>query len=301
MHARGDRIALARALGRHDLLVPVRHSILLHRNLPPSSVSGGERRPISALAGSSKVPRVLSPPGGVTGDPWAPLRSDKDGSLKVLTVSGQGFDYRRMVELMFPTEGRPSPLQAVVSTDPPEGLALLARALVRGQGKTEGYHERLVPLSNSVRSGPARTPTDPIAMAAHSRVAEAGKVKREVFNPALYALFQNGPDRIDLRHRDSERKAASFLAAFDREVDRIFFARLWDEADAEESKARSAQRDAWMHELLELAKLSFSGPTPRRPRHPIAPGRPDPLPWTSCAVVPRRFAPGLRRDPHVDA
>ena len=37
---------------------------------------------ISALAGSSKVPRVLSPPGGVTGDPWAPLRSDKDGSLK---------------------------------------------------------------------------------------------------------------------------------------------------------------------------------------------------------------------------
>ena len=169
-------------------------------------------------------------------------------------MSGQGFDYRRMVELMFPTEGRPSPLQAVVSTDPPEGLALLARALVRGQGKTEGYHERLVPLSNSVRSGPARTPTDPIAMAAHSRVAEAGKVKREVLNPALYALFQNGPDRIDLRHRDSERKAASFLAAFDREVDRIFFARLWDEADAEESKARSAQRDAWMHELLELAE-----------------------------------------------
>jgi CRISPR system Cascade subunit CasA len=209
---------------------------------------------IRALAGSSKVPRVISPAGGVTGDPWAPLRPDKDGSLKVLTVNSQGFDYRRMVELMFPTEGRPSPLQAPVPSDPPEGLSLLARALVRGQGKTEGYHERLVPMSNRVRRGPAFTAIDPIAMAAHNRVAEAGKVKREVLNPALYALFQNGPDRIDLRHRDSERKAAPFLAAFDREVDSIFFPRLWDEAEAEVSEARGAQRDAWMQELLELAE-----------------------------------------------
>ena len=209
---------------------------------------------ICALAGSSKVSRVLSPAGGVTGDPWAPLRPDKDGSLKVLTVNGQGFDYRRMVELMFPTDGHPSPLQTPVPTDPPEGLALLARALARGQGKTEGYHERLVPLSNRVRSGPAFTATDPIAMAARNRVAEAGKVKREVLNPALYSLFQNGPDRIDLRHRESERKAAPFLGAFDREVDRIFFPRLWEEAEAIDPQVGSARRDAWMRELLELAE-----------------------------------------------
>ena len=45
-----------------------------------------------------------------------------------------------MVDLMFRGGGiEPSKLQEIDPTDPPEGLQLVARALVRGQGKTEGY------------------------------------------------------------------------------------------------------------------------------------------------------------------
>jgi CRISPR system Cascade subunit CasA len=52
---------------------------------------------LSARTGSSKEPRIEPAQGGVTGDPWAPLRVDKDRSLKALTLDASGFDYRRMV------------------------------------------------------------------------------------------------------------------------------------------------------------------------------------------------------------
>lgn len=49
----------------------------------------------------SKVPRIAPFEGGVTGDPWAPVLIDANGSQKVLTVDARGFGYQRMVQLMF--------------------------------------------------------------------------------------------------------------------------------------------------------------------------------------------------------
>src|SRR4051794_31183583 len=51
---------------------------------------------LQARAGGSKAARITPIPGGVTGDPWAPVVVDKDGSEKVLTVDASGFGYRRM-------------------------------------------------------------------------------------------------------------------------------------------------------------------------------------------------------------
>ena len=57
-----------------------------------------ERGRLVAHAGSSKAPRIVPMPGGVTGDPWSPVVVEKDGSIKSLTVNGSGLGYRRMVE-----------------------------------------------------------------------------------------------------------------------------------------------------------------------------------------------------------
>ena len=209
---------------------------------------------IGARAGASKVPRIVFTKGGLTGDPWAPSRTEKDGTAKVLTVDAGGFGYRRMVELIFPENGRPSLLQETADSDAPEGLSLVARALVRGQGKTEGYHERCVPLSRRVRqmlSG-SRV-TDPAAEAARRRVELAGEVQYRVLRPALLALFQNGPERIDLRHDASARKADPFLATFDHAIDRDFFPRLWEELEADDPDTAGARRAAWVRDLLGQA------------------------------------------------
>jgi CRISPR system Cascade subunit CasA len=81
---------------------------------------------LHARAGGSKVARITRAPGGVTGDPWAPIVMDTDPE-KVLTVRASGFGYRRMVRLMFDRASiRPAPLQEIAESDAPEGLSLMA-------------------------------------------------------------------------------------------------------------------------------------------------------------------------------
>ena len=208
---------------------------------------------ITARAGSSKCARIQPTPGGLTGDPWAPLKQDKDNK-KVFTLDAGGFSYRRMVDLMFEQNGfQHAALQEIADTDPAEGLVLIARGLVRGQGKTEGYHERIVPLSRRLR-GLRGGATDPVAQCAKERVQIAGEVQRRVLKPALLSLFQNGPDQIDYGHDATTRKAEPFLAEFDRMVDVDFFRELWAEVEAQTDDVRRAARTAWLQTMLRAAE-----------------------------------------------
>jgi len=91
------------------------------------------------------------------------------------------------------------------------------------------------------------------AEAARRRVELAGEVQYRVLRPALLALFQNGPERIDLRHDASARKADPFLATFDHAIDRDFFPRLWEELEADDPDTAGARRAAWVRDLLGQA------------------------------------------------
>jgi CRISPR system Cascade subunit CasA len=208
----------------------------------------------------SQVPRIAPFEGGVTGDPWAPVLTDANGVQKVLTVDAQGFGYQRMVQLMFRGEisasrVEPSPLQIVASSDATEGLSLVARALTRGQGKTEGYHERRVRISNRVRRSFMRLEdAEPVAKAAQDRVMIAGQIQRRVLRPALLALFENGPETIDFRKDGADRRAQDFLAHFDQLVDRDFFPDLWEEFESDDVEARHEARGRWVRGLLKTAE-----------------------------------------------
>jgi len=207
---------------------------------------------ILACTGGSKGPRIEPIPGGLTGDPWAPVVHDKAAD-KVFTASADGFGYRRVVDLMFSDTIVASPLQKIAPTDPESGLVLLVRALVRGQGKTEGLHERRVPVSKTVAQMLGRTKdTDVLARGARDRVEIAGIIQNRVLNPALLALFQNGPDEIDFRDKGASGRAAVFLKRFDEAVDRVFFPRLWQEFE-EDADAHAVRAD-WVRGLLDLAR-----------------------------------------------
>jgi CRISPR system Cascade subunit CasA len=208
---------------------------------------------ITARVGGSKVPRIAPMPKGVTGDPWTPIRRDKEGQ-KALTVDVRGFSYGPLVELLWPRNGDLSALQDPAADDAEEGLALVARALVRGQGKTEGYHERRVPISRKVRRrlGGSQA-TDRVAEAAHERVKLAGEVN-SALRFALLALFENGPDKVDSQNKAALGKAEVFLARLERAVDQTFFEDLWREVDADDAEAGYACRAAWVQRLLNLAE-----------------------------------------------
>jgi len=129
----------------------------------------------------------------------------------------------------------------------------VARALVRGQGKTEGYHERRVPLSRVVSRRAVPTPDDPVAQAAHDRVQLAGDMSG-MLRFALLSLFENGPDKVDVGNDTAGRKAKRFVARFDEEVDLTFFEALWREAEQDDGDDREAERRKWVHALLQIAE-----------------------------------------------
>lgn len=208
---------------------------------------------LAARTGGSKVERIVPVEGGDTGDPWSPIVVERDGKTKSLTLNGRGFGYRRMVDLIWRGAGiQPSPLQEIAPTDPPEGLELVARALVRGQGKTEGYHERRVLMSRRVRRGFASLPTDSAAEAAAQRVKLAGEMQG-ILKTALFSLFQGGPENIKYNDKESDRKAAAFLARFDDTVDAAFFPDLWREIEVDASEAQRRERADWVQSLLKRA------------------------------------------------
>ncbi len=214
-----------------------------------------------ARRGSTKAARVAvdKSKGGKTGDPWAPFDLDK-----VLTVDGRGFHYRRVSQLLNPAAYTPAPLQRPRPEDGEGGLTLHFVATARGQGETDGFHERRIPVP-PVAAGLLSASPDRLAAMARERVEEAGKVSASVLKPALLTLFQNAPDKVNYRHPASETKAAPFLAAFDAAVDRIFFDSLFAEIEARDETKEEARR-GWLKALRDLARAQLAAAETATPR-----------------------------------
>lgn len=135
---------------------------------------------------TSKAARVSAKGSkGITGDPWALIdRRDKKGD-KVLTLPKGGFTYRRISGYLNAPDWITPPLLQLTRAEESAGLAmqLVARATVRGQGKTEGYYERVIPLrpgtAQALGMGMLRraaVPVDDLGSIAKARVDDIEKV-----------------------------------------------------------------------------------------------------------------------------
>jgi CRISPR system Cascade subunit CasA len=87
----------------------------------------------------------------------------------------------------------------------------------------------------------------------------AADVQRFVLAPALLALVQGGPKKLDYKD-DRPRR---WLEAFDAAIDAEFFERLWADLDSPPPEARRA----WTGRVLELARAQLDraldeAPTP---------------------------------------
>jgi len=220
---------------------------------------------IVARRGSSAAARVAvdKANGGKTGDPWAPYEA-----AKVLTVDGDGFHYRRVAKLIDPAIYDAAPLQRPRREDGAQGLTLHLIATARGQGGTDGFHERRIPTPPRAARLLDGQP-DVLAAMAKERVEEAGKVSSSVLKSALFTLFQNAPDKVNYRHPASDAKAAPFLAAFDADVDRIFFEALFAETEAEGEGAKDEARRAWLAALRTAARTQLDAAEAATPRSGI--------------------------------
>jgi CRISPR system Cascade subunit CasA len=195
---------------------------------------------LQAVAATSKKARIAAGDlKGNTGDPWTPIETKE---AKALSITGEGFSYRRMTELMLGQAYRMPILQQVQKIDADDGLSILACSVARGQGKTEGYHERIVPISKEVMKF-FRESTDRLAAIARDRVAAAGTLRGKVLRPALFALLQQGPADINYGANSTAAQAERWLDRFERRVDATFFPDLWREMEAAEESRKDIRRE----------------------------------------------------------
>lgn len=200
---------------------------------------------IQAHTTGSKVARIAAKDSnGVTGDAWTPIETAKG---KALTVSRNGFDYKLMSELI---AGDGYTLGAAWRLDGwPQDAALqaIAQATVRGQGKTEGYHERRIPLSPKLRRLLVGGQRQQVAALAKKRIQAIADMRKLLWN-SLALLFANGENSSG--NDAISNRASRFAQPFEQQEDSRFFDDLAHHVEAE-----GDQQDAvYLHWLLGLAQ-----------------------------------------------
>ncbi len=137
---------------------------------------------------------------GDVGDFWTPVRVDDDGT-RAFSVSAAGFPFDRVVALLLDFR-QPS----ATAVDPAESpyWRLVARGLARGQGKTQGYHERtdIVLAAETVealRGGRRRSGLAALADAQLEEVSEVVMALR--YGVAVACSGGGAPDLLRAAHR----------------------------------------------------------------------------------------------------
>ncbi len=181
---------------------------------------------------------------GNTGDPWAPF--NKDG--KLLTLPADGFTYKRIAEHLLFTSKHPlclNPDHLIKDT----AYTLTCQCLVRGQGITEGYHERYLyipaPIITALKNKNTFTT---IADIAKTMIEYAETTVKESLRYALLNLFQGAPEKI----RFDDARKDHYATLFHAEVDKIFFKKLFDAV-----QTPAAWQKDWLDTMSKLSEKIY--------------------------------------------
>lgn len=207
-----------------------------------------------ALTSTSAAPRIDSESlRGVTGDPWAPIVTDKEGR-KPLGLSSAGFTARQVIDILLGENGASmSPVQRLSTEDRAHGGAFVFRGIAAGQGKTSGYHERIIPVSRVVVG----------LLSSSAGRSDMGRIAREMLElsrdcsmkalrPALNALNARSEN---MREGFTQRFADKFRG----EADLQFFEFLFDRLENPSSEG------VWERHLAILARKTLVEATENMP------------------------------------
>jgi CRISPR system Cascade subunit CasA len=236
---------------------------------------------ITSIGTGSKAARIAAKElSGLTGDAWTPI--DVEGG-KALTITSTGFNYKLVSELMFGGKYQHPITHNLTQPANGKSLVLIAQGITRGQGKTEGYHERRVPISPKVRGLLMSNQKASLARLSAQRIAVIGEMRKLLW-VALAVLFASGKsgDSSD----GNKTKASKFSEPFEFAEDARFFDDINEEVEAEDP---NAQRLQWMLGLVARAEAILKIAFDAGPRNGIQKYRAQ-----SAALS--RFHGGLRSD-----
>lgn len=216
---------------------------------------------LQACYATSNAPRVASEQtAGITGDPFAPIKSTADASI---TPKRETFGYRGLSRVL--KSDLPLLARAHDSDDKVD-LSLSLSALVRRGGtdtNTDGFFRREVRLTRLEEIGDDEVAAlDRVGEIAEKRAAEAGEAGRRL-RRALISLVQGGPDQARLDDEAAKKKVAAWMTRFDAGVDATFFDdAFWAQAARDEGNHLLA----WRIRLRVLADQVFANAARAAPR-----------------------------------
>ncbi|NBC26642.1 MAG: type I-E CRISPR-associated protein Cse1/CasA [Bacteroidetes bacterium] len=197
---------------------------------------------------NTKASRISAPDdlNGRTEDPWTPI--EKKG-VKALTLGESGFTYELIQQLLLGEEYS-TPQALEFQEDEQHGAFLISQAMVRGQGKTDGLHRRIIPVPPKISSqlfGNTST-KETLAKRAKQRISLTYDVQRKVLWPSISSLLSSGSgNKVDYE------KVAPWINRFDSTIDQRFFEALWVSVEMDQEEARQQ----WSAILFEEAEKIY--------------------------------------------
>jgi len=136
-----------------------------------------------------------------------------------------------------------------------ESSTLVVQVLVTGEGGTDGWLYREIPMPPTVVGLYAGQSAE-LGSRAQQFVELAGTVSGKVLRAALLQ-FVDGSDDVDWKNRDFERAIESAVAGFETAIDEAFFGQLFDTFEQNIDERGASRR--WGRWLMARARESLSG------------------------------------------
>ena len=226
---------------------------------------------LDATRANSLAKRIIDVKGR-TGDPWAPENTASKGTPTAF-LGPRKFGYERVVDGLVSADWKQPFLLRTTGQESSKEMHLVARGLVRGEGGTAGYHERIIRLNPVVvRAFGIENALKLLGDIARERIEQLGKAK-SVLRHAIATFAAHG-DSDDIKTEHWSR-ASPWSDKLDEVVDNTFFDDLQKEFEQSDDSERRSIRKNWLmngnngvidhaRRMLEIAEDSLPCPAVQR-------------------------------------
>ncbi|WP_051384290.1 hypothetical protein [Nitratidesulfovibrio termitidis] len=241
----------------HPLFIEICRRIRLHHNAYGTLSSKS--------IGTEQVLRIQAKEqNGDMADPWTPVLKSNHSAFN--RTPG----YRAVQAVLFPADTNkeqyaPALLQMRHPPDEGHDLAVRFRILIRGQGKTEGFHERTIPIPKAAEVFAFGPRTPDAARLCQAMVELASTAQNKVLKPALLRFMQAARERIEFKQPETAAWAETWTRRLDQEVDLHFFPTLWECLPLLKEGEDAVVQAPWRERLRTLAMTVFTEATQALP------------------------------------
>ena len=191
---------------------------------------------------------------GNIGDFWTPVNKKESKSF---SLTGGGFRYDLLCKILFGGDYKlPLAISEKIGDD--RSLRLVVRGMARGQGKTEGYHERSDII---LRKGTVDAALfgDEHAGQVVGRISEAIIAEIKEVNKAMklgIAIAASGGRELNDLKDEHRKQATPYSKRLDAYANSAFFAELLDRCEAEDKDIECAKecRKKFVLDLVNVAE-----------------------------------------------